>query len=122
MILCFRGDPRTKKNSQQIRTNGARRWIAPSSQYEQYEAECLWQIPNNFKIGIDYAVNVKCVYYMQTRRRVDLCNLLAATCDILVKGGVLLDDNSRIVSAHDGSGVLYDKKNPRVEIYIEVMK
>ena len=50
-----------------------------------------------------------------------LVNLLEATCDILVTAGVLADDNSKIVAAHDGSRVLYDKESPRVEITIERM-
>ena len=52
---------------------------------------------------------------MKTARRVDLANLIEATTDILVKAHVLEDDNSRIVAAHDGSRVDYDKKNPRAE-------
>ena len=67
-------------------------------------------------------VNVRCIYYMQTRRKVDLANLIEATCDILVKAGVLADDNSQIVAAHDGSRVEYDKNDPRVEIEIEEME
>ena len=51
--------------------------------------------------------------------KVDLCNLLGATCDILVKFGVIADDNCKIVKSHDGSRVLLDKENPRVEIEIE---
>jgi Holliday junction resolvase RusA-like endonuclease len=49
---------------------------------------------------------------------VDLVNLVEATCDILVDAGVLVDDNSGIVTSHDGSRVLYDKTDPRVEIEI----
>jgi hypothetical protein len=56
---------------------------------------------------------------MPTRRKVDLVNLLEATCDILVKFGVLKDDSSDIVAAHDGSRVLYDKERPRAEIDVE---
>ena len=55
---------------------------------------------------------------MPTRHRVDLVNLLEATCDILVECGLLADDNSKIVVSHDGSRVEYDKYNPRVEIEI----
>lgn len=78
------------------------------------------QIPGLARKSINQPVNLKCVYYMQTRRRVDLLNLLEATCDILVDAGVLEDDNCKIVVSHDGSRVLYDKSNPRVEIEITV--
>ena len=66
-------------------------------------------------------MNVRCIYYMKTARWVDLANLIEATCDILVKAHVLEDDNSKIVSAHDGSRVELDRENPRVEIEIEEM-
>lgn len=55
---------------------------------------------------------------MPTRRKVDLCNLIEATMDILVRAGVLNDDNSEIAVSHDGSRVFYDKENPRAEITI----
>jgi len=67
-------------------------------------------------------VNVRCVYYMATRRKVDLANLIEATTDILVKARVLEDDNSKIVAAHDGSRVGLDREKPRVEIEIEEME
>ena len=116
--IILNGDPRTKKNSQRICVlpNGSR-FIKPSAQYEAYEKACLWQLKGK-RWGIDRPVNVRCVYYMATKRKVDLCNLLEATNDILVKAGVLEDDNSNVVASHDGSRVRYDKDNPRCEIEI----
>ena len=55
---------------------------------------------------------------MPTKRRVDLGNLQASTCDILVKYKVIADDNCKIVASMDGSKVFYDKDNPRTEITI----
>lgn len=118
MRIILRGQPITKKNSQQIIKAGNRRMVIPSPQYRQYEKDCLWQIPPKTKQRIDFPVNIQCVYYMPSRRRVDLVNLLEATMDILVEAGVLEDDNCRIVAAHDGSRVDHDKHNPRVEITI----
>jgi Holliday junction resolvase RusA-like endonuclease len=124
------GEPRTKKNSQRILYKGARcpvckqgryPFVAPSEAFERYEQAALWQLRRS-NTPIAVPVNVKCVYYMGTHRRVDLCNLLEATCDILTNAGVLADDNSHIVVSHDGSRVRYDKINPRVEIEIEVLE
>ena len=122
--IIIEGAPRTKKNHNQILVNRrtGKRFIKPSVQYEQYELEAGFQIPGKYRIGINCPVNVKCLYYMPTRGRVDLVNLLEATDDILVKNGVLKDDNSKIVAAHDGSRVLYSKENPRAEIYITRME
>lgn len=57
-------------------------------------------------------------FYMQTRRKVDKLNLSASADDLLVTTGVIKDDHSGIVKSHDGTRVLYDKENPRTEIYI----
>lgn len=110
-------DPKTKKNSQQIITIKGRPMIIPSSAYKKYEKEAIgYIIPPG--TTIDFPVEVKCLFYMGTRRRVDLNNLLECATDVLVKAGVLADDNSNIVVSHDGSRVYYDKDDPRTEIYI----
>ena len=112
--------PISKKNSQQILINKAtgRPFIMPSKQYKEYERDAMRFIPKGWE-AINYPVNVKCVFYMPTRRKVDLTNLLEAIDDIMVKAGVLQDDHSGIVVAHDGSRVLYDKDRPRTEVEIQ---
>ena len=116
--------PITKKNSQRVWVNPKtnRPMILPSKQYQQYEKEAKKFLEPLSSYDISYPVNVKCLYYMQTRRKVDLTNLLEATDDVLVKYGILHDDNSNIVAGHDGSRVLYDKVFPRTEIYISKME
>ena len=126
MHLTLYGNPVTKKNSQRILykfTKFGRKtpFIAPSKAYGDYETDCLRQIKRPHS-PISARVNVRCVYYMKTARRVDLANLIEATTDILVKARVLEDDNSKIVAAHDGSRVELDRKQPRVEIEIEEME
>ena len=113
-------NPITKKNSQQIVFNKAlnRSFVIPSKQYREYEI-MAGQYLLSVRKGIDYPVNIKCVYYMKTKRRVDLVNLQEATLDVLVKYGVIKDDNSNIVVSMDGSRVEYDKCAPRTEIWIE---
>lgn len=124
-IISFtlRLPPISKKNSQQILINMAtgRPFIMPSKQYKQYERDSLWFIPKLTK-PIDYAVNVKCLFYMPTHRKCDLTNLLEAIDDIMVKSGLLADDNFTIIESHDGSRILYDKENPRTEVYITMVK
>lgn len=122
MEIILYGRPITKKNSMRICRNGNRTFLRPSKQYEEYEKICLKQLTGEHSKGINKPVNVRAIYYMPTRHRVDLVNLLEATCDILTTAGVIEDDNSKIVKAHDGSRVLYDKQNPRVEIYITEMQ
>lgn len=90
--------------------------IIPSKAYVEYKEACA---PFLRPMGINKAVNIKAVYYMPTRRRVDLINLHEALHDIMVDYGVLVDDNSNIVASTDGSRVEYDKDNPRTEVEIE---
>nr|DAO16253.1 MAG TPA: Endodeoxyribonuclease RusA [Caudoviricetes sp.] len=115
--------PVSKKNNQQIAINKAtgRPFVVPSKKYKEYEKNALWFIPRKQK-PIDEPVNVKCLFYMPTHRRCDLTNMLEAIDDVMVVGGLLADDNYRIIESHDGSRVLYDKENPRTEVYIEWSK
>lgn len=110
---------RTKKNSSRIITAGRRKILLPSKQYLEFERNCE---PFLTPSKIDYAINLKCLFYMKTRRRVDLPNLLNSICDVLVKHQVIVDDNKDIVAGFDGSRVLYDKHQPRVEIEISKME
>lgn len=110
--------PRTKKNSQRIVLVKGRPIIMPSKLYKDYEKECGKYLIKPLA-PINKPVNVKVLYYMPTRRRVDLVNLLEATDDILVRYGILEDDNSSIIVSQNGSKVFYDKENPRCEIFID---
>lgn len=121
MTIILPGEPRTKKNSGQIIMSGGKPRLLPSKPYKEYRECCLWRIPGWQKTRINYPVNMKCVYYMATKRKVDLVNLIEATCDILVDAGVIADDNSKIVVSHDGSRVKLDRDNPRAEITITRM-
>lgn len=117
MNIVINIKPVTKKNSQRIITVHGRPMIIPSKLYKDYEKDCrayLTQLPE----PIDYPINLKCLFFMSTKRKIDLCNLQEAVCDILVHYGILADDNRNIVAAQDGSRVYYDKENPRTEIEI----
>lgn len=92
--------------------------VVPSKQYAAYEKACKPYMPI-LDNPIDYPINLKCTYYMGTRRKCDLTNLLQATCDILTKYKVLDDDNYTIVASTDGSRVYYDKDYPRAIIEIQ---
>ena len=110
--------PRTKKNSQQLFVRNGRLISIPSKHYRKFESECLKIITNEYRQKIDYPVNIKGLFYMDTRRRVDLTNLLSALDDMLVKAEVIEDDCRDIVASHDGSLVYWDKENPRIEVEI----
>ena len=114
--------PISKKNSQQIFLNSktGKPFIAPSKKYKEYEAAAAWFVPKQVKIN--QPVNVKCLFFMKNRQKCDLTNMLEAIDDVLVKCGLLEDDNYTIVQSHDGSRIMHDKDNPRTEVYIEYAK
>lgn len=140
---CIPLQPITKKNSQQIYINSRtkRPFVSQSEAYKKYERSCKEylkpttitktkissilsdiittpQSADTAGFPISYPVNIQAIYYRADRRRVDLPNLHEALCDILVKHGILEDDNFNIVAGMDGSKVLYDKEHPRTEITI----
>ena len=111
--------PVTKKNSSNIFINRAtgKRFIAPSDKYRQYSKDFMLLCPPIPMI--DYPINLKALYYMPTKRKVDLINLHSALHDCLTRANVLQDDDFSIVVSTDGSRVFYDKTNPRTEVIIE---
>jgi len=114
--------PITKKNHQRIvmQKKGDKKvpMIIPSKEYCEYERYCIQHYITKEPV-IAEPVNVRAIYYMPTKRRVDLINLHEALHDVLVKCNVLHDDDSTIIVATDGSRVEYDKFYPRTEVYIE---
>lgn len=112
--------PITKKNSQQILTNRAtgRPFIMPSKKYKEYERVASKFLTPKPPRPIERSINIKCLFYLPTRRRTDLTNLLEAVDDLLVHAGIIADDHYGIVAGHDGSRCFWDKDNPRTEIII----
>lgn len=116
------GNPPTKKNNNRIIYNQktGKPMILPSKKYLDYKENVLKQkekggIPS---VLIDYPINIQSIYYRDSRRKVDLCNLHAALHDILQDIGVIEDDSCRIIVSTNGSRVDYDPEKPRTEIQI----
>jgi Holliday junction resolvase RusA-like endonuclease len=116
-------NPKTKKNSQRIVRNPKTKghMILQSEAYKQYEKDAGWFVRNKQMQPIDFPVNIKYTFYRENQIRCDGLNLSAAMDDILVKYGILADDNFKIVAGHDGTRVYIDKDNPRTEIEITRM-
>lgn len=112
--------PVTKKNHGRIVMCGKYPKLLPSEAYERYSKAAMPFLNSVYNaVGtIDYPVNLKCVFYLDRRRKGDLAGYLQAVQDLLVSAGILEDDNRNIVASVDGSVVLYDKANPRTEITI----
>lgn len=114
------GNPIVKKNNQHVSFRGPRPTKYNTPAYTRWLRSANYQLnysptPDS---PIDEPVILLCKFFMQSRRRVDLSALYEGIQDLLVKRGVLADDNSNIVIGHDGSRVYYDKDNPRMEISV----
>lgn len=114
-------NPRSKKNSQEIVFNKktGKRMVIQNKKYTDFERECKKYIPILREPPIDYKINLKCKFYVCDARRRDIANYLEAIQDILVKYGLLADDNYNIIASLDGCSMEIDRENPRVEIEIK---
>jgi len=117
MKLIIYGAPITKKNSQMIIMAGKRPCIIQSKAYRAYEKLAKQQIA---LLGagepIPGPVSVKCLYYLASTRTPDLCNLMAATHDVLERCGIILNDEQ--IKSVDGTRIMGKDPKPRVEIEI----
>lgn len=113
-LLC-----RPKKNSQRIIRKGHRPFLIQSEQYVKFERDCL-KFLISYKRHIRTPVNLKCTFYVPDKRKRDIVNLLNAIQDVLVKAGVLEDDNYNIVASVDGTRIIYEKG--RCETIVEIQE
>ena len=92
--------PATKKNSGQIIQVRGRSILIPSKQYKQFEKDCLpylYHVKDTAGV-IDYPVNVQCTFFTETKRKIDLPNLLNAIDDAMVKSGLIVDDTPHMTA------------------------
>lgn len=95
-----------------------KQYVRQGSAHTKYAFDAAKFLHPKPPMPISCQVHIVYRLYMQTRRRVDDLNLYASLDDILVSAGILKDDNIQYIRSRDGSRVLYDKENPRAEIYI----
>ncbi len=121
VILTVFGIPRTKKNSQRIIRIKGRVSIQQSAAYKKWEKTCIIKLANNSKRHkpIDYPVNCKAVFYRE-KNIGDAVNFYQGIADLLEKHNILVDDKH--IRTWDGSKLLKDPVNPRVEITLSETK
>ena len=117
-LLC-----RSKKNSQQIIPNPrtGKSLVIQSKLYYQFERDCGYFL-KRYARHIDYPVNLKCTFYVPDKRKRDLTNLENAIADIMIKYGVIEDDNYNIITGWDGSRIIYEKGREETIIESEEIK
>jgi Holliday junction resolvase RusA-like endonuclease len=128
MKLTIFGQPITAKNSLNLVDIGkqcpycrrkAKSIPLPSKAFKTYEKNVKEQLRLMSYKMILGPVWVKCLYYMETARMPDLCNLLEGTHDILERCGLI--ENDRLIKSVDGSRIIGKDPDPRVEIEIKEM-
>ena len=126
----IKGAPRTKKNSQKIAggkekcplcRKPKKQWIVQGAAHDKYADLASWQLRPRPVKPIDFPIQIKYLFFLDADRIVDDLNLAACADDLLIRNGIIADDNRRIVKSHDGTRSYVDRDNPRTEIYITRM-
>ena len=125
----LKGVARSKKNSSRIVNVKGRTMVLPSAAYKAYERQCGQYLTDKPETPIDYPCEVTCLYFMPRnkdgsvpKKKIDLCNLISATHDILVKYGILEDDNVNIIMSVDGSRVYWTTGEPHCIVQIRELE
>jgi uncharacterized protein (DUF2336 family) len=127
MRLVILGDPKTKKNSGQVVHSGdkcpacrrgtGRPFVLPSAQNKAWTKVAVEQL--RVQIGRTPAlivpVNCRALFYREAKVG-DANNFYAALADALEEAGVVAND--RLIVSWDGSRLLKDAANPRIEILL----
>ena len=116
MKLTIIAAPRTKKNSGIITTRGKYPRILPSAAFSAWNRIAQLQLRNCRPIDpIGVPVNVRALFYRE-RLTGDAVGYYQALGDALQEG--LIVENDRLIVSWDGSRMLKDAANPRIEIEI----
>ncbi len=119
--FTLKGAPRTKKTSNRlVPAKGNRRAvILPSAAFTAWNRIAQMELAKvraaSSGFPIETNVNIRAWFYRDAERG-DACNFYAALADALQEGRILLDDKYAV--SWDGSRILLDKENPRVEVWI----
>lgn len=120
-------DTRAKKNSHRIAGSGPRcpmcgkfqkQFVRNGTTATEFAFQAAKYLHPKPPKPLGGTVHLVYRVYTATWHKKDDLNLYEALDDILVKEKILEDDNRKIIRSRDGSRVLYDKNNPRAEIYI----
>jgi len=117
MKITLYGNIPSKKNSK--RWTG--KYLVSSKNYLQWEEDQLWLLKsyNNLEaLKTENNLSISCTFYRWDKRKFDLSNSFESVADLLVKAGIISDDNMEILSSIELKWGWYDKENPRVTIKI----
>lgn len=117
-FIVIPGNPAIKKNSNTT-AKGMRLPNKNYAPYEELNVEYLKEYYSELYYDKSTPITLKFFFYKDTKRKTDISNLYEAPQDVMVKAGILEDDESEIVVSHhtDSRVIKTEKEFPRTEIY-----
>jgi len=95
-MIKITGRPISKKNSRRLFVRGGRVINLPSSAYENFKEQALWQL-KKYKEKYTGPIKVEYTFQMKGKLNTDLDNLQAGINDLLQDAGII-DDDKNIIS------------------------
>lgn len=114
--IVFLGGIPPKKNSRRWIQRGGRSFLVPSARHELWEKEELPTLRSGPKLYPPYFIEAK--FYAPDLRSCDLTNAIESINDLLVKAGIIEDDNWFGLSKILLELIEVSPDNPRVELLI----
>ncbi len=123
MKLTISGDCPSKKNNKRIVTNRktGKPFIISSERHNTWESTALVELKQQFEgcKVTDYPIGITAIFYNGSKRRKDLDNQISSVLDVMVKAGVIEDDNVNFIDSIQLQYGGVDKEAPRVEIFLD---
>lgn len=116
LSLTILGAPRTKKNHGSVIQRGKRRYHIPSAAWTKW-VHAAGVVPVGLGC-IKRDVNCRALFYRDALRG-DAVGYYQGLADFLENRGLVLND--KLIVSWDGSRLLLDRENPRVEVTLEVV-
>jgi len=115
------GAPRTKKTSNRILKMGTRNVIMPSKAWMAWKKGCLAYVATKPELGLylERPVNCRALIYRDANHG-DSSGYISGLADVLEEINVVLNDKH--ITQWDGTRLLKDADNPRVEVTLTVLK
>src|SRR5260221_8424989 len=113
MQFVISGQTPAKKNSKQLFIHGGKPAMVSSKRYLDWEKSALWEL-KIIKPVVLYPTQLSLYFFFRDLRRRDLDNCVSSVCDVLVKAGIIPDDDVLHLRAIDAYYAGVDRVNPRV--------
>lgn len=117
--IIIPGEVISKKNGQKIIRCGKFPRIKAGDAYLKWEKQAVQELQfKRINWTGDYPIELHMFFYRKTRRAFDYSNMVESIQDMLIKAGVILEDNFLHVIPVV-SGMSIDKDHPRVVVNIK---